>query len=73
MNPLFVNHFVLMDAHGDLIGLDDRSGGYPYKAHRPEDVKFWAHEEGARNYMSVMRNENFRLCKVTQFTVREVD
>lgn len=73
MNPLFVNSYVLMDRDGDLIGLDEASSGYPTKAFHPSGVKFWAHEEGARNYMSVMHSENFRLCRVTTFTVREVD
>lgn len=48
-------HFAIRDKRdGRLIGLDDNSGGYPWKPSHPQHVKLWDTKKAAIDYCEVM-------------------
>lgn len=53
--------YCLQYPDGDLVGLDQSSGGYPIRAKNPADVKYWLKSKDAVDYARIMWRENFRL------------
>ena len=61
---------VLTYPNGDLVGLDRDSGGYPYRAAHPSQIKFFASMQEAEDYRSHFPKEGFALQILTLDWVR---
>ncbi len=61
---LFDERYVLLYPEGWAVALDEASGGYPYTAYTPREVKYW-YREDAIKYMKMFPNEHFTLHRVS--------
>lgn len=53
--PQAKQRFVMVDAHGDYVGIDQASGGYPHITGEPFSAKFWNDIEEAKKYRKTMK------------------
>ena len=51
------NYFVII-WDNQPVGLDQASGGCPYKTDWPGSIKYWKTREAAQKYMDISQSEN---------------
>lgn len=66
---LFRYKWILRYPDGSFVGLDEDSGGYPYKARFPTQVQFWGSQDDAERYRSHFPRDNFSLHEVMSLTI----
>jgi hypothetical protein len=56
------DYYVIADRNDNqLIGVDERSGGYPWKPSSLNGVKIWANREDAERYVSHSFGEDYEI------------
>ena len=66
MQKVFHRFWVLKYPDGSYVGLDDASGGYPWKPGNlsPSLWKFWSTVEEAQKYSNCFPKENFKVTRL---------
>ena len=47
--------YVCQYSSGELVAIDNNSGGYPYKAINPGEVRYWNDESLAQKYADMFK------------------
>lgn len=64
--------YILAYPDGSLVGLDDASGGYPWRPRHWAQIQKWRTPEEAERYMGVMNREGFVMLKAN-LVITEID
>jgi hypothetical protein len=63
------NYFILL-WNNKPVGIDQNSGGYPYKTDYPGSVKYWETREKAQHYADMFIEERM-IVKEIQFRIMD--
>lgn len=56
-----MEEYIFMTLEGKYIGLDSKSGGYPYETNRWQDAKIWLTKKNAYEYYAMFQKSEWRL------------
>ena len=65
-------YWVMKYPDGSFVGIDDSSGGYPYKTSYPSGIKWWTNTKEAERYIQMFPDKGFKLYRVVHLVIQEV-
>ncbi len=69
----YKDQYILKYPTGEYVGLDDNSGGYPFKASTLKQVHFFQTLDSAIGYVGTMNREGFKIFKILNIELQEVE
>lgn len=72
VEAMFEGCFILKYPGGQGVGVDRDSGGYPYAAYWPSQLKYFPSQDQAEIYRGHFPRENFTLHKVIGLQVEDL-